>query len=180
MTFIRAQWPLFRRADRRNLTFYSGLLVVALLTPPAAAPLAQEVFAYPNEGQSQEQQDRDNFECHNWARDRSGFDPMRTPQATAPPPQQESTGPGLLGGAAVGAGAGVIGGAIAGNAGRGAAIGAATGGLLGGLRSRNQNNRNDQARNDWDRQQVAQYQQGRSDFNRAFTACMSGRGYTIM
>ena len=45
---------------------------------------------------------------------------------------------------------------------------------------RNQNNRNNQARNDWERQQVAQYQQGRSDFNRAFTACMSGRGYTIM
>ena len=160
--------------------FYSALLGVALLAPPVATPLAQDVFAYPNEGQSQEQQDRDNFECHNWARDRSGFDPMQTPQATTAQPQDESTGPGLLGGAAVGAGAGVIGGAIAGNAGRGAAIGAATGGLLGGLRSRNQNNRNNQARNDWERQQVAQYQQGRSDFNRAFTACMSGRGYTIM
>ncbi len=159
---------------------YSGFLVMAFLTPPTAAPLAQDVFAYPNQGQSQEQQDRDNFECHNWARDRSGFDPMRTPQATAPPPQQESTGPGLLGGAAVGAGAGVIGGAIAGNAGRGAAIGAAAGGLLGGLRSRNQNNRNQQAQQNWERQQVTQYQQGRSDFNRAFTACMSGRGYTIM
>jgi hypothetical protein len=48
------------------------------------------------------------------------------------------------------------------------------------LRSRNQNNRNQQAQQNWERQQVTQYQQGRSDFNRAFTACMSGRGYTIM
>ncbi len=105
---------------------------------------------------------------------------MRTPQATAPPPQEQSTGPGLLGGAAVGAGAGAIGGAIGGNAGRGAAIGAVAGGLLGGLRSRNQTNRNQQARQDWEGQQVAQYQQGRNDFNRAFSACMTGRGYTIM
>ena len=158
---------------------YSGFLVTALLIPPTAAPLAQDVFAYPNQGQSQEQQDRDNFECHNWARDRSGFDPMRTPQATAPTPQDQSTGPGLLGGAAVGAGAGAIGGAIGGNVGRGAAIGAVAGGLLGGLRSRNQNNNNQRARQDWERQQTAQYQQGRNDFNRAFSACMSGRGYTI-
>ncbi len=160
--------------------FYSGLLVMAFLTPPTAAPLAQDVFAYPNQGQSREQQDRDNFECHNWARDMSGFDPMQTPRATAPPPQEESTGPGLVGGAALGAGAGLVGGAIGGNVGRGAAIGAAAGGILGGLRSRNQNNRNQEARQDWEHQQVSQYQQGRNDFNRAFTACMSGRGYTIM
>jgi hypothetical protein len=153
---------------------------MALLAPPAVAPLAQEVFAYPNQNQSREQQDRDNFECHNWARDQSGFDPMRTPQATAPPPREESTGPGLLGGAAVGAGVGAVGGAIGGSAGRGAAIGAAAGGLLGGLRSRNQNNRNQQARQDWERQQTAQYQRGRSEFNRAFSACMTARGYTIM
>lgn len=157
-----------------------GVLLTASLMAPVTAPLALDVFAYPAEGQTQEQQDRDTFECHNWARDQSGFDPMRTPQASTPPPQEESTGPGLLGGAAIGAGAGVIGGAIAGSAGRGAAIGAATGGLLGGLRSRNQNNRNQQAQQDWERQQVAQYQQGRDDFNRAFTACMTSRGYTIM
>jgi uncharacterized protein YcfJ len=86
----------------------------------------------------------------------------------------------LVGGAALGAGAGLVGGAIGGNVGRGAAIGAAAGGILGGFRSRNQNNRNQEARQDWEHQQVSQYQQGRNDFNRAFTACMSGRGYTIM
>jgi hypothetical protein len=163
---------------RRSLCISS--LVVALLAAPSAAPLAQEVFAYPNQGQSQEQQQKDQFECYNWAKQQSGFDPMQTPTASAPPPQSESTGPGLLGGAAVGAGAGAIGGAIAGgHAGKGAAIGAGIGGLFGGLRSNSQKNRNQQAHQDWERQQAAQYQQSRNNYNRAYSACMSARGYTI-
>ena len=148
-------------------------------TGASAAPLAQDVYAYPNQGQSQEQQDKDQFECFNWSKQQSGFDPMAVPTASAPPPQDQSTGPGLLGGAAVGAGAGAIGGAIGGNTGKGAAIGAAAGGLLGGLRSNRQKNSNQQARQDWERQQAAQYQQARNNYNRAYSACMTARGYTI-
>ncbi len=153
--------------------------VMAMLVAPSAAPLAQDVYAYPNQGQSQEQQDKDQFECFNWSKQQSGFDPMAVPTASAPPPQDQSTGPGLLGGAAVGAGAGAIGGAIGGNTGKGAAIGAAAGGLLGGLRSNRQKNSNQQARQDWERQQAAQYQQARNNYNRAYSACMTARGYTI-
>jgi hypothetical protein len=152
---------------------------MAMLVAPSAAPLAQDVYAYPNQGQSQEQQDKDQFECFNWSKQQSGFDPMAVPTASAPPPQDQSTGPGLLGGAAVGAGAGAIGGAIGGNTGKGAAIGAAAGGLLGGLRSNRQKNSNQQARQDWERQQAAQYQQARNNYNRAYSACMTARGYTI-
>ena len=153
--------------------------VMAMLVAPSAPPLAQDVYAYPNQGQSQEQQDKDQFECFNWSKQQSGFDPMAVPTASAPPPQDQSTGPGLLGGAAVGAGAGAIGGAIGGNTGKGAAIGAAAGGLLGGLRSNRQKNNNQQARQDWERQQAAQYQQARNNYNRAYSACMTARGYTI-
>ncbi len=52
----------------------------------------------------------------------NGFDPMAAPQATAPLPQQQSSGGGALGGTAPGAAIGAVGGAIAGNAGKGAAI----------------------------------------------------------
>ena len=153
--------------------------VMAMLVAPSAAPLAQDVYAYPNQGQSQEQQQQDQFECFNWSKQQSGFDPMAVPTASAPPPQDQSTGPGLLGGAAVGAGAGAIGGAIGGNTGKGALIGAAAGGLFGGLRSNRQKNNNQQARQDWERQQAAQYQQARNNYNRAYSACMTARGYTI-
>jgi predicted lipid-binding transport protein (Tim44 family) len=153
---------------------------MAMLVVPSAAPLAQDVFAYPNKGQSQEQQQKDQFECYNWAKQQSGFDPMVAPTASAPPPQGQSTGPGLLGGAAVGAGAGAIGGAISGGkAGKGAAIGAGIGGLLGGLRSNSQKSKNKKAQQDWERQQANQYQQQRNNYNRAYSACMSARDYTI-
>ena len=80
----------------------------------------------------------------------------------------------------LGAGAGAIGGAISGgNAGKGAAIGAGIGGLLGGLRSNSQKNKNKKAQQDWQRQQAGQYQQARNNYNRAYSACMSARDYTI-
>ncbi len=88
----------------------------------AAQGHAQDLMVYPAQGQSQEQQQRDEFECYNWAKQQSGFGPMAAPQATAPRPQQQSSGGGALGGAARGAAIGAVGGAIAGNAGKGAAI----------------------------------------------------------
>ncbi len=140
--------------------FSSGILVVALLTPPAAAPLAQDVYVYPSQGQSQEQQDKDTIECYRWAKDQSGFDPMQTPQASAPPPKEKSTGPGALGGAAIGAGAGALGGAVlGGKPGTGALVGAGAGGLMGGMHSRSRRKQNEQARQVYDRQQSALYQQ---------------------
>lgn len=146
----------------------------------ADGAVAQDLYVYPNQGQSEEQQQKDKYQCYDWAKQQSGFDPMKTPTATAPPPKEQSTGPGALGGAAVGAGAGALGGAIlSGKPGTGAAVGAVTGGVLGGLKSSRTNKQNKQARADWERQQAAQYQQGRNNYNRAFSACMSGRGYTI-
>ncbi len=88
----------------------------------AAQGHAQDLMVYPAQGQSQEQQQRDEFECYNWAKQQSGFDCMAAPQATAPLPQQQSSGGGALRGAAPGAAIGAVGGAIAGNAGKGAAI----------------------------------------------------------
>lgn len=158
---------------------YLALVLPVLLAFPAGPSKAQDVFVYPREGQSQDQQDLDHFQCINWATEQSGFDPMQTPQATAPPPGEGSTGPGVVGGAAGGAALGAIGGAIAGNTGRGAAIGAVGGGLLGGLRSNRQRDNQARERQQWESQQAAQYQRGRDGFNRAFTGCMEARGYTV-
>lgn len=161
-------------------TFMTTSFAVALLLSQTAAPLAQELFAYPNKGQSQDQQERDRFDCYNWAKQQSGFDPMVAPTTTAPAPKDKSTGPGALGGAALGAGAGAIGGVITGGkAGMGALLGGGLGGIIGGLTSQGQSDKNKQRRQDWERQQTAQYQQERGNYNRAYSACMSGRGYTV-
>ena len=163
---------------RRSLCVSS--FVMAMLVAPSAAPLAQDMYAYPNKGQSQDQQQKDEYECCKWSKQQSGFDPMAMPTASAPAPQDKSTGPGLLGGAAIGGAGGAIGGAIlGGSAGKGAAIGAGLGGLFGGLSSSSKKNKNKQKHKDWERQQAGQYQQGRNNYNRAYSACMTGRGYTV-
>lgn len=48
-------------------------------TPPAgsAESGSSEIFVYPRNGQSEEQQATDRYECHRWAADRTGFDPTR-------------------------------------------------------------------------------------------------------
>ena len=145
----------------------------------AGSAAAAEVFIYPQKGQSAEQQEKDKFECYNWAKQNSGFDPMAAPTATRAAPQAEEkkggVGRGLLGGAAGGA----IIGAIAGDAGKGAAIGAATGGLFGGMRRHNQKEREQNAQQQWKQEQVANYTQSRNNYNRAYAACLDGRGYTV-
>lgn len=139
-----------------------------------ASAHAQEVFVYPNKGQSAQQTDQDKYACYEWAKQQSGYDPMAA-QSSAPPPPPQQTG-GAARGAVRGAVGGAIIGEIAGNdAGKGAAIGAVAGGMMGGMRQREAN-----------RQQQSQYQQqaaasaGRADtYNRAFAACLEGRGYTV-
>lgn len=37
---------------------------------------SSELFVYPKEGQSDEQRDRDRYECYLWAADQTGFDPV--------------------------------------------------------------------------------------------------------
>ena len=140
---------------------------------------AAEQYIYPSKGQTRQQLDLDKSECYRWAVQQSGFDPMAPPRPTTPPPAQEPKKGGLLRGAAVGALAGVAAGAIAGDAGKGAAIGAATGGIFGTIRRHRQVNEQEVAQQQWSRQENARYQQMRNEYNRAFVACMEGRGYTV-
>ena len=140
---------------------------------------AQELMIYPNKGQSQQQQDKDKSECYNWAKQQSGFDPMAPPVTSTPPPQAEAQQGGVGRGAVRGGLLGVAVGAIAGDAGKGAAIGAASGALVGGMRRRDQVASENQAQQQWAQQENAQYAQGRNEHNRAFSACMQGRNYTV-
>lgn len=156
------------------LLFFSVLL--------AGPVFAQDPIIYPAEGQSQDQQEQDEFQCFRWARDQTGFDPMQTPTATSPPPQKEARRGGAGRGAVAGAATGAIVGGIAGGrkgAGRGALIGGGGGALIGGMRRENQRKQEEQARNQWEQEQVNNYARARNEYNRAFAACMTGRGYIV-
>lgn len=155
---------------------------IALVALCAASAGAQEQFIYPTKGQSAGQQDKDKYACYGWAKGQSHFDPMAPPTTKTPPPSggNRSVAGGAIRGGALGAGVGAVGGAVAGGkAGKGAKIGAATGGLLGGMSAAGQNARASQERQEWERREANQYAAARSQYNRAFAACMEGRGYTV-
>ncbi len=157
--------------------FVTCLALVAILIGGSA--LAQELIVYPSEGQRQEQVEKDKFSCYTWAKQRTGFDPMETPKATTAPPAREPQKGGLLRGATRGAAVGAIGGAIGGDAGKGAAIGAGVGGLIGGIRRKDQVARQQQEEEQWAREQAAIYTQKRNAYNRAYSACLEAKGYTV-
>ena len=130
-------------------------------------------YIYPSRGQTQEQQNKDRYECSQWAISQSGFDPSKPPP-TNPSSAQQPQGQAVRG-AARGAAAGAIGGAIAGDAGTGAAAGAAIGGAAGGVRRR-------RARREAQQQQAqaqAAAAGGQDAYHRAFVTCLQGRGYTV-
>lgn len=160
---------------RRLARLVCGALVLCL---PALA--AAQAFIYPERGQSPQQQEMDRAQCYSWAAQQTGFDPASARVTTAPPPpQQQVVGSGaMLGGAARGAAVGAVGGAIGGDAGKGAAIGAGAGALLGGMRRSREIQADQQAYQSHVAQQQGAHAQGQANYDRAFAACMSGRGYT--
>ncbi len=157
----------------QNRTLPLALAGACLVALVIAAP-AHAVYVYANKGQNQKQMERDKFACFQWAREQTGFDPRRSPQAYGSGGGGRS-GPGVLGGAARGAAGGAIGGAIAGNAAKGAAIGAVVGGVIGGARRRRHENEQEAAR----REAEARYVAHRNQYYKAYAACLSGRGYTV-
>jgi hypothetical protein len=135
-----------------------------------------ELYIYPAKGQSKKQQDRDEYDCHEWATQQTGVDPVQLAQQEMSSdqtvtPERGDTVRGAAGGAALGA----IGGAIGGDAGKGAAIGAAVGGLLGHRRARIE------AQQQQDAMDAANQarQQKLENYDRAYATCLEGKGYTV-
>jgi hypothetical protein len=150
-----------------------GSLFLATLL--AGMAVAQDLMVYPAKGQSQNQIDQDKYACYTWAKQQSGFDPMKAQSATESQPQSQGAGGERVRGAARGAAVGAAAGAIGGDAGTGAAAGAAAGTMAGGMKKRAQQRQQAQAQE----QQNAAVSQKQSAYNRAFGACMEGKGYTV-
>ncbi len=153
--------------------------------PPPPPPVTTDVYAYPTNGQTVDQQNRDRYDCFQWAIQQTGFDPS----APNIPPHdriQVVTGP-----PAVPPGAGVATGAVTGavlgalvsrprDAGAGALVGAVLGGVLGGAAESAQNQQAAQAQTVVvDRQQNAQLERKAGDFKRAAGACLEARVYSV-
>jgi hypothetical protein len=156
------------------------LILFLIIIVAVTAGYAQELIIFPAQGQSDEQMEQDKYACYTWAKKESNFDPMAVPTASAPPPKQKETkasaGRGAFGGALLGAGLGKI---TGGSARKGAVAGGVGGAVVGGSRKAGTAEENKKANQQWANEQGADYTQRRNHYNRAFSACMEGKGYTV-
>jgi outer membrane lipoprotein SlyB len=172
------------------VTTLAGCVAEPTRIATPAPPLVPDtnVYFYPAAGRtiSAQQQDRDRYECNQWAVQQSGFDPSAP---NLPPHQRMQI---VAGGPPPGAA--VAGGAVTGaflgaatsrpwDAGRGTLIGALAGAAIGGIVESEQNNETHrlQARADagYDHAQGAALEQKASQFRRAIGACLEARGYSV-
>lgn len=150
-----------------NRHFHTILLPGALLMSLCSINVSaqSQLMIYPAQGQNPEQQQQDQYQCHTWSVQQSGYDPSN-PQAQSAP--QGNMAKETLRGGARGAAAGAAIGAIAGNAGEGAAIGAAAGGFKRRFQERER-----------EQQAASAPPPGLDNYNRAMKACLEGRGYSV-
>ena len=142
------------------------------------------VYFYPSQGQSKARQDRDQYECYRWAVKQSGFDPG---QAQLAPHQRIVVTPTAPPGNDMAAGA--VGGAIVGSmissrhdSGFGLVFGALTGAMLGAASDNERMRQTSQVQRQYDARDARKYaalEKQSRNYQRAMTACLEGRGYTV-
>jgi hypothetical protein len=147
------------------------VFIVLLYLASAAIAAAAEPEIYPAKGQTAEQQERDEFECHQWATKDTGVDPVALAEQklAAPTPAAHEDS------AARSAGIGAMRGAADGDAGAGAVRGFGIGRMVSVLRAKRQL-REQQSASTTD---GAAVQSDLDKYDRAYAACLTGRGYTV-
>ena len=133
------------------------------------------LYVFPANEQDKTTQDADEMACYKWAMEQTGFDPINPPEIQAEQVDRAPDGTAIRG-AARGAAAGAAIGAIAGDTGEGAAIGAAAGAMR-GRRAKVVGDEMEQQQNNAAAE--AQAKELKDGFNKAFSACMEGKGYTV-
>ncbi len=154
-----------------------GGLISSGLTGWHSALAQSGMYVYPKKGQSREKQSRDKWECHNWGVEQTGYDPS-APQGSiaARKSSKEKMAGGAAGSGVKGAVRGAaMGGITGGNVGQSAATGAG----IGRLRARIKRRRAEQQRKQQEQEQQRRQQQQLAHYQRAYTACMEGRDYTV-
>lgn len=151
-----------------------GIVAVTLIGGTVSAE-ANDLIIYPANNQSPKQMEQDKYSCYGWAKAQTGFDPMLMPTTSTPPPSQQKDSGGVAKGALGGAALGLI----LGDSGESAVRGAAAGGLVGGLRQGSANKATEQKTKEWEQQETNKYMKSRNLYNRAYGACLEGKGYTV-
>jgi hypothetical protein len=181
--------------------FFVGVVALSLAASAAVAQqtvapasgqktlaATMNVYVFPNQGQTAEQQSTDESACYSWAVQNTGTDPFQLQKQAEAQQQQAEQATAAAGAVGTGAGArgavrgaagGALIGAIAGDTGKGAAYGAAAGLVVGHRRKR-------VARHEAQTQVAAQSQQAQQatatqldNFKKAFSVCLEAKDYLV-
>ena len=133
------------------------------------------VYVFPTNNQNQATQDADESACYKWAINQTGYDPLNPTVVQAGQVDTSADGS-MVRGSARGAAGGAAIGAIAGDAGKGAAIGA-TAGAIRGRRAKKVGDAQQQQANN--QAAAAVSSDLAADYNKAFSVCMEGKGYSV-
>ena len=147
------------------------VVIVSLGLAFATAVAAAEPVVYPAKGQMAEQQERDQFECHEWATKETGVDPVQLAEQKLAAPTPSTHDGGAAGGAAMGAARG----ATEGDAAAGAARGFGIGRMVHVLKAKRQLREQQSTTT----QEGAEIHGQLDTYDRAYAACLTGRGYSV-
>lgn len=170
-----------------------GILLSACVSSPRtqmftetveSTPISTQVFFYPLRNQTEQQQDRDQYQCYLWAKKQTGFDPSAPELAphqrvrVVPDPEAGSdTAASAVAGAIIGS---MIGGHHDGV--DGAIAGAMAGAMIGANADAARQQQAEQLQHYYDRQTAQQrvmLERQAANYRRALTACLEGRGYSV-
>jgi hypothetical protein len=171
---------------------FTVLILLALSAPafgadpgmPGGPAPYTPILIFPKSGQNLEQQDRDRYECHNWAVKQTGFDPFlpavppqhKVAVVAAPPAGHDTAVLGFTGA--------FLGALAAGprDAGVGALFGGITGAIIGAASDASRQDRAREIEEAYNRREQmlnSQLDRNSYDYRRAISACLEGRGYSV-
>jgi hypothetical protein len=185
----------FFRAAVPALTALIGTLAAPAQAQPSAARAAMlNPVIYPARDQSARQQDQDKYECYDWSKKQSGFDPVQAPPPAATPPAAPAPSANTTAIASNGVNGSMVRGAAGGaavaelahkDAGHGAVgvLGSAVVQRIKSQQAATKSNTAVQQQQAAQQQQLAEQmaagEQQRTNYARAFSACMEARGYVL-
>jgi hypothetical protein len=156
-----------------NALHVAAVALIVCVAEGAAGEDLRALQVEARRGQSPEQARRDRYECHNWAVEQTGETPVAAPKepeaSDAERDRRRERVDRAIVGAAIGAGIG----SLLGNGGHhdyndGALVGAAAGAAIGAATGESRGTRAE-----------SETEAEPSDYLRALTACLEGRGYSV-
>ena len=151
------------------------LIPTIILSLSLISTVDAQQYIFPENGQTKEQQQQDEYTCHSWAVGETGFDPTKvqsTAQTATPEPKSRAGLRGAIRGAAVGAVVAEVGGNDTGN-------GAAKGAAIGAVGARKKASAASAKASQQQQLAEQQSQQQLGEYNKARTVCLEAKGYSV-